>query len=299
MIYNVKKGCKIGYIRVLFLGFFVFSFSGCVASLDRGNFSHIVVGHLSTPSFYGYKIIDTEKEKFSPKPPYSHIIERFEVRDGDCGVTDGWSDCANDRERYELKEDSHSRDTHDGSEYWYTWSIYFPNDYINIYPTKTCLGQFHQTDSHPVWMFQNQNKHQNIKGGYWLDNQVAGYTTKYYKLIDEKDLRGKWHTIVLHVKWSRDSKKGFFKVWVDGRKKVDYHGKTMSASEVYFKYGIYRSFLNRYKNAKQREWMDTVQEGDKIPDYKDIPKVKIPTQVVYYSNVKRANTKKELFLGEK
>jgi hypothetical protein len=59
----------------------------------------------------------------------------------------------------------------------------FPENYINVYPTKTALGQFHQEGSHPVFMFQNSSD------GYCLDDQVMGSTRKYYKLIDEKDLR--------------------------------------------------------------------------------------------------------------
>ena len=78
---------------------------------------------------------------------------RFEVRPGDCGRNDNHNDCETDRERHELS----GRRTMSKGEWWYAWSIYFPKDYINVYPTKTALGQFHQKKGHPVFMFDFLN----------------------------------------------------------------------------------------------------------------------------------------------
>jgi hypothetical protein len=55
---------------------------------------------------------------------------------------------------------------------------------------------------------------------------------------------------------------------------VDYAGQTMTADVTYFKYGIYRSALSRYKQAKG------VAE--------------VPAQTVYFANVKRAKTREGL-----
>lgn len=60
-----------------------------------------------------------------------------------------------------------------------------PEDYPDVYPTKTVLGQFHQHKSHPVRLFQHS------VGGYYLDDRVRASKGKYYRLIDESDLRGK------------------------------------------------------------------------------------------------------------
>ncbi len=187
------------------------------------------------------------------------MIDVFDVRPGDCSFNSGWNDCLNDRERSELSEIKKSTGLH--SEYWYGWSIYFPDTYQNVYPTKVALGQFHQKGSHPVWMFQNSD------GGYHLDNQVTGRSSEYYLLIQEATLRGRWHRVEVHVRWEKD-KTGFFRVWVNGTQKVDYEGATMDASYVYFKYGLYRSFLSRYKSKNN---VDSV-----------------PAQTVYFSNVKRS-----------
>jgi hypothetical protein len=231
---------------------------GACASVDRGNFGPFERS-LNTTS-YGYSIIDDPTGKAPTR-----LVEKFTVKPGDCGAGSGWSDCHNDRERSELTEVNKSNYT--GTEYWYGWSLYVPQDYPNVYPTKTALGQFHQDRAHPVWMFQN------AAGGYHLDNQVDGYSKRYYKLIDQSNFRGKWHQIEVHARWTSNDD-GFFRVWVNGDQKVDYQGKTLSVSRVYFKYGVYSSFMSRYKNAKNT----------------DI----VPGQTAYFTNVKRGKSREEL-----
>lgn len=190
------------------------------------------------------------------------VVERFEVRPGDCGADNSWSDCSNDRERSELSE--YTRRSMAGQTWWYQWYMYVPKGYLNIYPTKTALGQFHQVKGEPVFMFQNE------KGGLYLDDQMRD---EFYKLIDKEDLRGRWHKLTLNVHWSKDSD-GFFKVWVNDELKADLHRSTMKEDFTYFKYGIYRSFLSRYKRAAGVD--------------------EVPGQIVYYSGVKKTKTREEL-----
>ncbi len=239
----------------------LFVSSGC-QTVDRGSYGPFERS-LNTTS-YGYQTIKDPTGN-APTP----LVERFEVQPGDCGADSGWSDCKNDRERSELSEKGNRNRV--GSTYWYGWSLYVPDDYVNVYPTKVALAQFHQHKSHPVWMFQNSN------GGYHLDDQVLGGTRTYHKLIDEKDLRGKWHRIEVQAKWSHDED-GFFRVWVNGEPKVDYAGQTMTATLAYFKYGIYRSFISRYKAATGSDH--------------------VPAQVVLYANVRRAQTRDGLAASE-
>jgi hypothetical protein len=228
--------------------------SGLLFMVDRGNFGYFFRS-LNNKS-HGYSIVEDPTNLAPVK-----MVEVFEVRPGDCGKQSDWNDCETDRERSEL---SGKGNNYSGDEYWYGWSIYFPEDYPNVYPTKTALGQFHQKNSHPVWMFENSD------GGYNLEDQVRHVE---YKLIDERELRGKWHRIEVQVKWSL-SKEGYLRVWVNGVQKADYSGPTMTVREIYFKYGVYRSFVSRYK--------------DKF----DVDQV--PTQKIYYANVRRGNSRKSL-----
>jgi len=169
---------------------------------------------------HGYNIVDVPTGSAPSKR-----IERFEVRPGDCGENKYWSDCANDRERSELSEGRIGRRNANGSTWWYGWSLYVPASYPNVFPTKVSLGQFHQEGSHVVWMFQNPS------GGLYLDNQVTGRSRQYYKLIDKEELRGFWHRIEVHARWS-DSEDGFFNVWVNGFQKVAHRGRTMTAIKI-------------------------------------------------------------------
>ncbi|MCW4630717.1 MULTISPECIES: polysaccharide lyase [Marinomonas] len=243
-------------------------FSFCVQAdavqntMDHGDFGPFMRSLNNTS--YGYQVIEDVTRTAIINSAPTKLIEKFEVHPGDCYWNKGWNDCEQDRERSELSEQK--KTTPAGSDAWYGWSIYFPEDFPNVYPTKTALGQFHQANSHPIWMFQNG------RGGYHLDDHISG-TKKNYELINEADLRGRWHKIEVHARWEKDDS-GVFQVWVNGEQKVDYQGPTMDADIVYFKYGVYRSFLSRYKQARQLN--------------------AVPPQIVYYSNVKRGKNRASL-----
>lgn len=65
--------------------------------LDRGEFGVFLRSLNVKP--YGYTVI-VDPTGNAP----SRLIERFEVRPGDCHFSGGWSDCRSDRERSELWE---------------------------------------------------------------------------------------------------------------------------------------------------------------------------------------------------
>ena len=203
---------------------------------------------------YGYQVVS--KADGHPVRAGEDSI-RFEVRPGDCSWTSGWSDCAKDRERHEVM----STGSWGSGEKWYHWSIYLPPDYPVIYPVKVALGQFHQKGSHPVWMFQNGS------GGYSIDNQTIGSTLSKTQVLTDEEMRGKWSDILVHARWTSE-RDGFFHVYVNGepQPRHSWSGPTKKPGrQVYFKFGIYRSFMSR-------------RPGDE------------PTQIVYYDEVNRAST---------
>ena len=189
--------------------------------------------------------------------------ERFEVRPGDCYWNSDWNDCENDRERSELSERAPYSKV--GQQYWYGWSIFIPENYPNVYPTKTALGQFHQKHVRkPPVMFQNAD------GGYWLNiNQMRGGD---YPLISQESFRGQWNDITVCAKWSKYDD-GFITVWVNDVLTASYSGAlTKHNHPIYFKYGVYRSFLSRYKSARN---VDSV-----------------PAQIVYFDEVRKGKSRK-------
>jgi hypothetical protein len=251
------------YFFPLFAAFFLFSCS--LSSVPAGDPAMYPEGrgaysgfsrslHASTP--YGYRIAEAPQPVRAGK--YS---ERFELHSGDCSGNEDWDDCKEDRERSELKQLDPLAEN-DVSQ-WYAWSIYLPEGYPNIFPVKVALAQFHQGLGHPPLMFQNG------EGGYWIEmNQLH---LPPVLLIPDSDLRGKWHDLLMHVNWTT-RKSGYLTLWVDGKKKFDRRGATLKkAGEVYFKYGIYRSFLSRAPKGKA-----------------------IPNQVVYFDEVKWGHSRAEV-----
>ncbi len=214
---------------------------------------------------HGYQIVPDPTEL----APTRHV-ERFEVRNGDCVKKGAWDECAQDRERSELAQTK--RNIGEGETLWYGWSFYLPPDFPDVWPTKTTLAQFHQTDqtgrsTQPVWMLLMH------PFGLVLDDQTTGLTSRVITLIPDANVRDRWHKVEIRSKWAKDET-GTFDVWINGEQVFTHKGPTMTADTVYFRYGVYRSFVSRYKSAKAADM--------------------VPTQIAYFTNVKRARSRKGL-----
>ena len=187
------------------------------------------------------------------------LVERFELRMGDCDKNEHVNDCKSNQERIELIELDRPADPLNG-EVWYRWKMYFPDGYRNIYPAKTHHVRFVERDDKIVWSFEIGST-----GVFWLGNYVSDEHT-YYPLIDEDELLSQWHELSVHAKWGSDS--GFFKVWVNNVKKVNFVGTTCRRCRLRLGYGIIRSGLDQY--------------------YKFYPGNDLPTQVIYYLGLERS-----------
>ena len=126
---------------------------------------------------------------------------KFEVRLGDCGKDKPpgkWNDCKNDRQRHELSGERFK------GKVWNTWSIYLPKDFKSVYPVKSAMAQFHQKGSWPSLMFQFTDM------GYYADRQLGYQTQEMKKLLDTKDMIGKWNDILIHGNFT-SKEDGFYK----------------------------------------------------------------------------------------
>lgn len=193
--------------------------------------------------------------------------ERFEVRPGDCAATPTWDDCANDRERAEMSESTHSQ-TPVGSEGWYSYSLFVPEGSPSVYPTKTAVGQFHQRSvREPPVQFQIGVTRKGFAGLFADMVQLRG---EQYPLVPQAELTGRWIDIVVHARWSNGDD-GFMKVYVNGKLVAQHEGPTTNQSNpIYFKYGIYRTFMSRYERQYGRP---------------------APTQIIFYSWIKKGSTR--------
>ena len=193
---------------------------------------------------------------------------RFEVRNGD-----GWGwDSRNDRERVELLICCVNKKTT-----WTAWSLYLPNDYEKIFPAKTMLAQFHNdADNPPAFAFENQSdRRTNEGGGYWIEvDEYVGGNNVPKKLLDHSEMLGRWNDILVNAKWTHKDD-GFFKIWVNNKLAYDYKGQTKSKGvRTYYKFGIYRSWISKYKSYHKGK--------------------EVPTQVVYFDEVRAGKTKEKV-----
>jgi len=261
---------------------------------------------------YGAKIVN--KDDGHPVRSGNQSI-RFEVRQGDCGKQkDGsWSDCKNDRERHELAAWKKG-DTMSKGEYWFSWSIYFPKDHVNLHPLSNAYGQFHQIGGAPVFMFKQ------LKDGYTIVRTIGDedYDTKV--LVENKDMPGNWIDVLINAKWSK-KEDGFFKIWINNKIKYDYIGPTKTKTKVYQKFGIYSTSLTAYYNFKNFEFIEkclnekgwpaqtkktferlkkrkglNIKRSIKLYEVcKDFYKpVDIPKRIVYFDEVRRGKTKDKI-----
>ena len=88
----------------------------------------------------------------------------------------------------------------------------------------------------------------------------------------------RWNDILINANWT-DKNIGFFRVWVNGKLSYKYNGPTKSkGKKVYQKFGVYRSFMSRYKMAKNVDL--------------------VPGQVVYFDEVRTGKSCSKLKLEQ-
>ena len=203
--------------------------------------------------------------------------QRFEVRHGDCGID---FDCDNDRRRVELSEGGTGKyHASIGDQMWYGYSIYLPDDFDDLYSTNTHLGQM-MHGGKPIWAINF--KYNNLKVEYVpapVDITQACIVAK------TSDFVGKWTDLVIYADYSygNENDDHMFKVWIDDKlvctsKKPFMHPKRTAKMKqervLKLRYGIYNSYISRYHT-------------DGLGDI-------LPTQVVYYDNVRIGNSRESV-----
>ena len=178
---------------------------------------------------------------------------RFEVNHGECGQEPKFSDCENERERSELyyqwksNEFGKAKNEQWKKEKWYRFFVFIPKEHNNLAPSSTSIIQWKRLKpSRVIIMF---NYHHG--GLYFNMNGDTFGPDALYHLKYEKDMIGKWTEILFNTNWHPDKNKGFMKVWIDRKMKIDYTGvaNAENGNELNLRYGIYSSSLDRYRRA--------------------------------------------------
>ena len=133
---------------------------------------------------------------------------RFEVRYGDCGYKPGESDCKKDRQRTELQVKKLQKGKKD---YWYSTSIYLPEDYQSVAPVRTTFAQLYEKGWKPIFMVTDRS-------GEWLEigRMWSGEYVEMKKGIKINDMKGKWTDILINARFSREED-GYLKVWINDK----------------------------------------------------------------------------------
>ena len=114
-----------------------------------------------------------------------------------------------DHDRIEFQHQPKPPGTGEGTERYFGWSIFLPKKLV---PGSHTLGYFETRNSWSRLMaFEAQGEDINCttRVPYALRWTGRGRLTP-----------GRWHDFAVHVRWSRDPKKGFVEIWFDGEKVV-------------------------------------------------------------------------------
>ncbi|WP_299703793.1 heparin lyase I family protein [uncultured Tateyamaria sp.] len=195
--------------------------------------------------------------------------QRFEVRAGDCGWDDGWSDCDNDRERSELYV---KKDWRAGTDQWIGFSIYLPPDFKTSSRVRTTVGQVKMKGGPTGFIggFPSEPgvfQMEMLGDRYFLRVHVLSgpfdnvrNDIKDYNLASIRELRGKWTDFVVRV--NTKTAPGTIEVYRNGTRVAAHnYNQNYAPKAYYFKYGIYRSFVSQHRGP-------------------------MPTQVVYFDEVR-------------
>ena len=170
-----------------------------------------------------------------------------------------------------------------GSEYWYGFSVYLPNDWVEDTASEI-VAQWH--DIPDVWFGETWRRPPfslSINGKNWRignawdpkivtdKNNVAGSEMLWSGPFE----REVWTDWVFHVKWSHQSD-GLIEVWKNGTKIVTKHGRITYNDLLvpYFKLGPYKYPWKNDKPAsvtnKRVIYYDEARIGNASASYEDI-----------------------------
>ena len=193
---------------------------------------------------------------------------RFESNNGECWQEPVWSDCKNDRERTELYYEKKPWK----KERWYRFYIYLPKDYNSIAPAKMSLIQWKRHKPSKVLVI-----FQHMYAGLTFNRNGDSFKDSYVILKSNEELLGNWTEIIFSTNWHPDPKKGFMKVWIDGKLKVDFKGisNIKKGNVLSLRYSLYSSSMSRYKTVFQKQEM--------------------PQRIIFFDGVKEEKNCEKLF----
>lgn len=236
------------FFRLAFLSLSATALVACSDTTDVGGSSGVNRG-------LSLELQAVDADRVTTVSVLDRRAQRFELRDGDCtrfldrGNT---RDCETFRERVEFF--SRARDSL-GETACYGLSILLPRDFAEM-DVKSTFMQLHDVG------YGDAVSIRYLQGRMWL-NQTLGNTDIRRQTLDYRV--GEWNDFFFRVTPGHGAD-GSIELWLNGEKVISDIGSQTIASDMtewYFKYGIYRSGLDRSRFTEH------------------------PTQVAYFSDVSR------------
>ena len=260
IIYSLKHS-----FFILILLFFSFTILEAKNSKDVSN-TEVKKKTLSHKKKYSLKLVNSKDGHPVRSGNKSY---RFEVRYGDCGYKPEESDCKKDRQRTELQVKKLQKGKKD---YWYSTSIYLPEDYQSVAPVRTTFAQLYEKGWKPIFMVTDRS-------GEWLEigRMWSGEYVEMKKGIKINDMKGKWTDILINARFSREED-GYLKVWINDKLIMNAENikniTPYTKAGVELNFGIYQTFVTGWKR----------EHGDKP----------YPNMVVYFDEVNLGTTKEKV-----
>ena len=233
-----------------------------------------------TPN-YAYKIVSKD-ENYPVRLANKSV--RMELRKGDCHQKrkESHNDCkaSPPAERHEFGIEF-DKSTGIKGKTWHAHSMFLPSDMPIINSEWITMGQFHNIgyDLPPV-NFDIKKKNLELVTRFHCihpskfnkpcnsdDNLKA-----IKKIINSEKLFDQWNDFIVNANWTSNIKKGFFKLWVNGKLVYHFVGRTVAPKDqITFQFGIYRGAAQSSGDANH---------------------------VVYYDEIRKAKSCKKLKLGK-
>lgn len=277
--------------------------------------SGCVAGEYNAPSHMRVMRDDAANRpyQFTTSTEVSRVGEtsqRFEIRHGDCGRN---YDCDNDRRRIEISEgDRNAHARADRNTVWYGWSVYIPQNFRDITPANTTIGQVKLSDwRSPLWMF-------NVRDNRLIFDYrpLGSFRSSLCRTVSLAQMRGRWTDITLYADYHYENQNNgpMVQVWINGTLVCSDNRplvtsdmvRTAGRTEIRMRYGIYNSYVSRWLNANRTQSVSTTGFADYHADSGGTNNsvaarpfdidwgVELPTQVVFYDEVRIGRSREEV-----
>jgi len=258
-------------VKKIFLIFFLIFFS-----LNSANAIRDITNLKMKPSVHKgkkgkpYEVVQSK----NGEPTIGKKAYKFTLLPYDCGRGSKWSDCKARPVRARSEIEWKNTFSSIKSERWISFSIFLPEDYQSVFPTRASFFQIYKKGLGPILMLRDIGN--DLLVAKIMETNSAEIISGKANLVNISEMLGNWTHFKIHLKYT-DEADGFWKFYVNDELKYHIEGSTRgivkSKNGLYVKAGIYQTATDVYKKFHQKD---------------------IPTQTIYMDNIFVSKTEKRL-----